>query len=390
MNEFAEFYEQAADDPFEIILSDLLRAHKAGDSEAVRRICSAIQSGLNGQAPLNFLNASKWLLEEPEAPDQIIENFLDKGDKLAIIGGSKIRKSFSLLQLVVSIVTGRSFLGLGIPKARRVAIIQLEIKQTHFHRRLKNMCRALDVSADDLGDRLLVLNGRGLGMTGTEGMERITAALEEFQPDVVAIDPLYKIASGVENAAEDVKIIMNAFDQLAETLGAAVAYVHHDAKGAGGDRDIRDRGAGSNVLGRDYDACITLTPHAQIEDVVVIDTLLRNYAPIESFAATWSFDESGYCFRRSDDVAPEKKTSKTKTQPALSTYLPVAFNILGDDELEAAAFRVAFKERSGLSDNRIKDFLAWAQSGGNPKIISRDERGRGFHRKYLRGNGNEF
>jgi RecA-family ATPase len=99
------------------------------------------------------------------------------------------------------------------------------------------------------------------------------------KPEVIFFDPLYKLNEGVENAAEDMRTILAAFDMVAEETGAAIVYVHHDTKGNPGDRDIRDRGAGSNVLGRDYDACMTLTSHAQEDEAIVVDVLLRNYKP---------------------------------------------------------------------------------------------------------------
>ena len=112
-----------------------------------------------------LINAAEWLLEEPPDPDQIVADVFDKGDKVVLIGSSKSKKTFFLLQMIICIATGRSFLGLHIPKPRRVLHIQYEIQGHHFHRRLKRMCRALGVEKSDLGDRLWIVNARG-----TEGM----------------------------------------------------------------------------------------------------------------------------------------------------------------------------------------------------------------------------
>lgn len=122
------------------------------------------------------------------------------------------------------------------------------------------MAGALELTPDDLQDRLQIVNGRGMALAGAAGIEAVKRAVLPFAPDLICIDPLYKISVGKENAAEDAKTVLALFDQLAEQTSAAVLYVHHDSKGFSGDRDIRDRGAGSNVLGRDYDAAFTLTP----------------------------------------------------------------------------------------------------------------------------------
>ena len=334
--------------------------------------------------PLNFLNASKWVEEEAEEPDQIIENLLDVGDKLAIIGSSKTRKSFSALQLCLCAAAGESFLGLNIPQKRNVIYIQLEIRKNHCHLRLKRMTRALGINAADIKDRLHILNGRGLGLAGAAGIERIKTNIQTFRPELIVFDPLYKIATGVENAAEDMKAVMACFDMLAEETGAAVAYVHHDPKGSPGDRNIQDRGAGSNVLGRDYDAAIAITQHAREQEAIVIEILQRNYPPIKPFSIVWTNEGENYCFRRADNIIPEKKTSRTKPAPPdISTYYQAAAAILGNEEMEIKMFKSIFKQKTALSDKRISDFMLWAQNPKEPRFLTNEKHGRGIHLKKI-------
>lgn len=340
----------------------------------------------NHATGLIVVNAADWLQTEPPLPDQILEDTFDAGDKLAIIGSSKLRKSFFLLMLLLCLAAGRDFLKWRITKPRRVLHCQFEIKDLHFHRRIKRMARAMGITSDDLGDRLHIINARGMGICGPEGIERIQKTAMNFHPEVISFDPLYKLTTGIENDAQDSKIILNAFDTLAEQTGAAPIYVHHDAKGSPGDRDIRDRGAGSNVLGRDYDACITLTAHSQDPDSAVVETLLRNYRPQEPFTITWKADENGgYRFEMSPDMLAEKKTSKTKSPPPpFPTYLPTAEKILGKEEMEIALFKVSFKTQTSLSDRRVRDFIAWACAGGNPYLSTREERAYKMNKKWVR------
>ena len=331
---------------------------------------------------IQLVNASKWLDTNPPEADQILENVVDAGDKLVIIAPSKMRKSFFTAQLALALTAHSKFLGWRVPKQRRVLYIQFEIREHHCHKRIKNLARAMDIGSADLGDRLMVVSARGLGLTGAEGLERIKQAAEKFRPEVIILDPIYKLAVGVENAAEDFKILLNAFDVLAEETGAAIFYVHHDTKGAAGDKDIRDRGAGSNVLGRDYDACVTLTQHATEPEAIVVDMLLRNYAPQEPFTIVWEQqqDTGGYCFRMADDLMADKRTSKTKPPaPPISSYLPAAKTILSTrGKVDIGYFKALFKEETHLSDHRIRDFLTWAINQEHPPILTMEERpGRG-------------
>lgn len=339
----------------------------------------------NQHEHLNFLNASKWIEEEAEEPDQIIENFLDVGDKLAIIAVSKVKKSMLTLQFCLCAAIGKSFLGLNIFEPRRVIYIQFEIKRTHCHVRLKRLCSALGIESGDLKDNLWILNARGLGLTGADGIERIKTDIQDYKPELIVFDPLYKISTGVENTAEDMKAMLACFDMLAEETGAGIGYVHHDAKGTAGDRNIQDRGAGSNVLGRDYDACLVMSEHASEPGAVVVEVLLRNYPPIEPFTIQWTNEGEGYCFRRADEIVPDKKTKRTKpAPPALSTYYPVAKTILGSEEMNVTLFKTIFKEKTGLTDKRVQEFMAWAENPAEPRFLFKEERGRGINKKTIR------
>jgi len=333
------------------------------------------------------INVADWLESEPSEPDQIFEDTFDVGDKIAIIASSKMRKTFFLLQMLLSIAAGRRFLAWEISKPRRILHVQFEIQDQHYHRRVKRMSKTMGITSADLGDRFHILNARGLGLSGPEGISKVGLIAETIKPDIISFDPLYKVATGAENAAEDLKGILNCFDEIANKTGAAILYVHHDSKGNSGDRDVRDRGAGSNVLGRDYDAAITLTPHAQEPDTSVVETLLRNYRPQEPFVIQWCENEKtgGYRFEERSDILPQKKTSSTRTQaPVLPSYLPYAVSILGTEEMEIAPFKELFKGKTGLGDTRVKSFMAWATSGEHPPLITREERGIGRHKKWVK------
>jgi len=338
-----------------------------------------------------IVNAANWLDSTPPEPDQIFTDTYDVGDKVAIIASSKLRKTFFLLQMLISIATGRPFLSWQIPKPRRILHVQFEIQDHHYHRRVKRMAKAMGITSADLGDRFNILNARGLGIVGPEGIEKIGIIAAEIRPEIISFDPLYKVATGAENAAEDLKGILNCFDELSKKTGAAILYVHHDPKGNSGDRDVRDRGAGSNVLGRDYDAAITLTPHATEADAAVVETLLRNYRPQEPFTVLWVEDEStgGYRFEERPDILPNKKTSKSKeAPPAFDAYLPAALSIMSNQDIALSQFLETFKTKTGLSDHRIRGFMDFATAGGNPYIVTRTDT-TAKNKKWLRA-GKDF
>jgi len=250
------------------------------------------------------VDGAKLISTPPPEPDAILPQAVDRGDKVAIIGGAKSRKTFFLLNMALCLSSGMGFLCWELMRNFRVLFLNLEIRDAHFHRRLHRMATALKITPAHLGDRLAIRNLRGHKFDAVAVGEWAA----EHRADVIIIDPLYRCHDGDENLAKDVKPILRAFDVLAEHCSATVIYTHHDAKGSPGDRDTRDRGAGSNVLARDYDAAFTLTEHQTEDDTLVVKALLRNYPPIDPFSITFhngAFAESG--------AAPVAKSGTIRT-----------------------------------------------------------------------------
>ena len=291
--------------------------------------------------------AEDWLDHEPPAHDQIITGLFDAGDKVAIIGSSKLRKSFFVMQMGLSLAAGRNFLSFQTKKQRKVLIVQLEVKAAHFHRRVKRMAETLFIGSKDIAGNLFIINGRGVELT----ISQINAASKKIGAEFILIDPLYKLVDGDENSAHDMKPILKEFDDLAEATGAAVAYVHHDPKGRPGDRDIRDRGAGSGVLGRDYDACVTLTRHRDNEDSAIIETLLRNYPPRKSFVASW---DNG-CFHVSNlpTVAQNSSNAAKGSTKPIDEDIEEALRLL-IEPVYCQEFDNLLHDRLGLSRERAR------------------------------------
>jgi hypothetical protein len=186
---------------------------------------------------------------------------------------------------------------------------------------------------------------------------------------VIIFDPLYKLVTGDENNAADMKPILSAFDRLAESSGAAVMYVHHDPKGHAGDRNIRDRGAGSNVLGRDYDCCITLTPHRDDPEAIVIEVLLRNYKPQQSFAIGWCDGT----FRTADLPAIAATSSNRGNQASakpVEEYIDKALDLL-KEPLSMREFADLLTTRLGLTQTKARGVQDAIIRSGKLKQTSR-------------------
>lgn len=319
------------------------------------------------------INVSSWLEMDPPAPDQILENTLDAGDKLVLIAPSKQRKSFFFMQMMIAISIGDRFLAWLPSRARRVLIVQFEVRACHYHRRMKRMCKALEVTPKLLANNLHVLNCRGVDV------EAVYRAVEKcaawYRPEVIAFDPFYKMHAGDENSAQDIKPVLQRFDVLAESSGAAIAYVHHDSKGIAADRNIRDRGAGSNVVGRDYDVCFTITPHAEDEACSVVEVLLRNYAPQERVTVKWV---DGH-FDLETEREPVTWTKATKAvKRNYRATIDRAIEIAASKVWKKADLRAACVAQLDITtswyDKNLKEHIQNACTGDKPKLAEAEYR----------------
>lgn len=264
--------------------------------------CAAAPSGLP------VANAADWLNGEPPPPTFILKNVFEVGNRVLFVGASKTRKSFLSLQLAVCLASENDFVGLTVTKPHRVLLVNLENAEAWQHRRLFAMCATLDINSSMLGDRLAILNGRGKGAD----LAKIEAEAIRHRAEVVILDPLYKLDGGAdESDMAERKQLISRLEVLNERTNAAIVYVHHDAKGRPGDRDIRDRGAGSSIINRDVDATLALTPWGNKEDpdagrLIVLSVLSRNAPPHADMALVF---ESG-AFTADPERAPCKATSQ--------------------------------------------------------------------------------
>ena len=312
---------------------------------------------------IRSVRASEYLEKEPPLTDQVVTDFWDICDKLALIAPSKSRKSFWTLQMIIALTTGTDFYGLGVKRPRKVYLVNLEIRGGQFHRRLWRMVRRLGADKKLVGQNLVVVNVRDLSGSCIT-IDEIKIESLRFGAEVIVIDPMYKLHLGDENSAKDMKPLMASFDAMCEATGAAIMYVHHDAKGASGDRNIRDRGAGSNVVGRDYDAAITLSPHRHEKDALVLEFMCRNYAPRPEIVLRWVDG----AFERAGDLFAIKETANTgrggKVTNPLTVDADSAVDLIRIKPLPSTEFRTTLREKLGMTESRARDVIRYVIEAG--------------------------
>ena len=331
------------------------RIEAADGAEALRMAFEKTLAGLPQSAgkPLTA-NAADWLTTEPPPPEYILEQIFERDSRALLVGSSKTRKSFLALQLAVCTATGIKFLGIGVPQRRRVLLVNLENTPDWQHRRLRSMCAALGVTADLLGDRLEILNARGRGVT----LADIEAAALKHRAEMVILDPLYKLDGGAdESDMAERKRLVAELELMSCRTNAALVIVHHDPKGAAGDRNVRDRGAGSAVINRDVDSTFALTMWSEADEnadnLMVLSVLARNAPPRKDMSLVFA----DLAFTHDPDRAPCKATSKTRAFATPPFNEEAAMALVAEKGMTKMAYREAIKGLGGTRDGRD----AWLQ-----------------------------
>lgn len=198
-------------------------------------------------------------LPEPE-PD-LIDGLLGYGEKSIIYGASKAGKSWLSMYLAFALASGARFLGHQVGRRPgTVFYLNLEIKDDRLRERFDRIRRAGDWG-EGAADHIRWLPKReALGISQTS-RDAVNDLLRQVKPgDFVIIDCLYMLLAGQdENAASTMQPIVRDFDRLIEEgRCSGVWIVHHQAKGASGQKSVADRGAGSGVLSRYVDNIFSL------------------------------------------------------------------------------------------------------------------------------------
>jgi len=283
VDEFQTVYVVDTPNEFED-LNDWLRKG-ATPSSVGECICSARKVGFRAPSLPSIVNSQVFTSQDMAPPAQVVRGVLHKGCKMVIGGGSKGRKTWSLIHLGIAVACGRTWWGFGTSKGK-VLYINFELTDFTAHDRITRIMAAMEVNESSNMD---VWNLRGFACDIELLGPQITDAVEDRQYDLIIVDPVYKLLGDKdENNAGEIGKVMNSLEQICKLSGAALAFGHHYAKGDAAAKSSIDRMSGSGVFARDPDAIIALTDHHQKEHFIVEPTL-RAFAPVEAFVLRWDF-----------------------------------------------------------------------------------------------------
>lgn len=224
---------------------------------------------------------------EAEPPPLIVDGILYQGDKMILGGTSKSNKSWSLLDLAISVASGQTWWG---RKCTRMPVlyINFELQGWAIRDRFRSLIAARP-ECQGLSGYLKIWNLRGRSADLSLLRPQLEAMIAKYQFGLIILDPAYKLLGDRdENANGEIASLMNELEALARFSGAAIVVAHHFAKGDSTTKNAIDRMSGAGVWARDPDSILILTPHEE-PDCYTVTSILRNLPQLPEFVVAWDF-----------------------------------------------------------------------------------------------------
>lgn len=279
----------------------------------------------------SIVDAAARLAAPPAKPAEIVKGLLHRTCKMVLGGASKSYKTWSLLDLGISVSTGAQWWGFDVVQGR-VLYVNLELHEAFLLERIAAICHAKGVTLAP--DMLKILNLRGHSAMMKDLRPHIESEMSGTDYSLAILDPTYKLMPGKDEiGTPDTSELMNEIERLAVDTGAGAAFGSHFSKGNQAQKNSIDRISGSGVFARDPDSILTLTQHEE-DDAFTAEPILRNHPPVVPFVLRWKHP----LFLRDEllDASKLRPAGATKRKPlALAEYLTLFPDDWKLDPLEA-------------------------------------------------------
>jgi hypothetical protein len=247
-----------------------------------------------------IIDGHEFLKKTIEKKPVLIEGLLKQGSKMVLGGGSKSFKTWTLLNLGLSVTYGKPFWGHEV-KQGRVLYVDLELDEEDLHYRKTWIIRAMGIR-ESIPGKFDILPLRGKLSQWRKQSKRQGVPVDPFekivdqvkasgiQYSLIILDPLYKFLGGRnENDAGDMADLFADIECLSDETGAAVVVGAHFSKGNQALKEAIDRISGSGVFARDPDSIMVMTEldEKQGDFTFQVEARLRKFKPLKKFAVRW-------------------------------------------------------------------------------------------------------
>jgi AAA domain/DnaB-like helicase N terminal domain len=247
-----------------------------------------------GQAA--WLERASELLAEPDPGPTpfLVEQLMVEAALAFVVGSWKVGKTWLLLELAISVVSGEPVLGrYPVPEPGPVILVVEESGRAALHRRLDRLARGRAIAKGRLAELHFGAN-LGVRLNEPRWQRRLREAATAIGPRAVILDPWVRIKGAAvdEKEQREVGEVLDYLLGLREATGAAVITSAHTGHEGG---HIR----GSSDIEAVWESRLTLTYDRQTK----VHTLSAEHREAE--------ESSKLCYRR----RPDHETGTLRLEP---------------------------------------------------------------------------
>lgn len=196
------------------------------------------------ERPPVWVDATELTEEEEPNREWVVEGLLERQGRILLAGAEGCGKSLLALTLGVQVAAGLPpLVRFPATDPRAVVYLDLEMARSSTRRRLRAMehqARA-EGKALEAGSLLLCLRPDGLNLGSPREQRDLQAQIEKAEPELVIVDPLYKLTLTDSVYEREIKPTLQFLDRIRLEHGSGLILVHH----------LRKRSHGEGARGRD-------------------------------------------------------------------------------------------------------------------------------------------
>lgn len=232
-------------DAVESLLADEHLSHEARITKATRLLTRALPD----QETLTptVLNWSDFVHGDDEPYEWIIPGVLERGERVMVVAEEGAGKTFLMRQVALCAAAGiHPFTKSAMP-ALRTLTIDLENPERIIRRTSREIVRSITTLTQRLPDQAhLVIRPQGLNLLKEPDRRFLEAAIEEAEPDLVCMGPIYKsfVDPGGRTSEAIAVEVAKYLDELRADYGFSWWLEHHAPLGDSmRSRDLRPFGS---------------------------------------------------------------------------------------------------------------------------------------------------
>lgn len=210
---------------------------------------AAIRDGGLSTGDISALTLDELMATPDEPYDWIIEDLLERSDRLVLTGEEGLGKSHLLRQISVLAAAGLHPFTNYRMKPCKTVIFDCENTQRQVKRSIRDVFDFARRNGQDPGSRVVIECMGRVDLTVDKDLARIHHLLDATLPDIVVIGPMYRLIPRAIQTDDEAAPLLAALDSIRDR-GIAILIEAHAGHSIGrsNQRDLRPRGS-SALLG---------------------------------------------------------------------------------------------------------------------------------------------